>query len=382
MALTASRLQSYNGLVSNCNSRGVPYPTSQEFEAYLNSTGGDLHTTLEHFYSVPGGYYASMGITPTPTPTPTQQPTTTPDWQQQQQAIQAALAAQGGLQGMAGEGGVTPTPAPTITPDWQQQAQTMENILGFYEQPPAGVSGTPSTATGTIVLVNPTTGEALNVATGDTGTISTLLAQGWMYGAGQGATTSTLGGTYPTGALPTGGTETLGAYSPNEPLGPATPPTPGEYFGYYPGKSDLGWLRKLQAGNMLGYNPAQQWAREQYPNVLANWGLSQAIAGLEGGPQVGWYESPTQWSRDPGLWGRLMGVQGQEMTTDWMQQNPAAIWDIGSAYATGGKRTPFSTWMGAAYPQKHQEWEALHDPSAPDTTGTPWLTKLRQYMGI
>lgn len=171
------------------------------------------------------------------------------------------------------------------------------------------------------------------------------------------------------------------------PVGPTEIPPESVYFGYddprtwdvREGRPELGWLKKLQAGGLLGETPAGRWMQGQYPDVYNRWRRGQLVSGMEGQPLTPWFGAETQWRDDPSLWGRL---QALPEAGAFAATNPEDVYRMAASARTGGAGGPFGAWMQADYPRFRSRWEAFDDPGAPGSTGTPWMEALMRRMGL
>lgn len=172
---------------------------------------------------------------------------------------------------------------------------------------------------------------------------------------------------------------------PAEPGVPITPQLPEEAFGYGTGQEFAQWLQRLQGGGMMGYSPAQRWARQQYQPTYQSYELANQLRGLMGQQETQWGQAPFRSTLDPNLWGQVQGLGTGQEAQDWIGQMGGSegfpLWSMAAASSGGGRVTPYTRWLQQQAAPQYWNWQAFGQPGVQGTTGQSWMDWINQYMG-
>ena len=325
------------------------------------------------------------------------------------------------------------------------QLQTYQAQSG-QQQPAPTTTPTPTTTTPSapsmITLYGPN-GQPLQVVASDTGTITTLLGQGYSYSPTTPTTQQDprMAGT--TGVAPTADPnfrqplpydpyippewETRPTADPNaqlpKPYKPYIPPEwetqqdaiqaalaaqggvqgmageggaggyspfreygdiAGEY--YSQDRPYAGFLRKLQRGYGLGgYDPVSRWAQSMYPQQRGSWLMDYLNQEMMGQDATSWSNYAPQWGSRPGAFQSLAGqftpeAMGQDYY-DWLQSEQGAGDVFNMARAGTQMPGPMRNWFAGQQGNLYQQWLASQPPSAEGERRTEWMPWLGQYTG-
>ena len=167
-------------------------------------------------------------------------------------------------------------------------------------------------------------------------------------------------------------------------VGAAPIPPASEYFGTGEGAAPYaGYLRKLQAGGLLGETPAGQWMQRQYDPMRQRWAGQSLLDLLQGQQMTPWYEATPQWTADPNLFGQLRQTAAGGLDPEMqnlLTANPRAVY--GAATGATGARGQFQDYLAGRESDLYQRWKAFGDPMAPETTGQSWMDWLAGRMGL